>query len=346
MRSRIPSTPPSHDIDKEYVSWSIIPNPPSQTESAAGTFSGVDMKLIHHWSTSTCRSIFIVRSPESDFILQQQMPDLAFRTEFLMHGLLGVASLHIQQMTPDPKQFQKQTYIYRARAIRTFRQALDHVGPDADNYDAILLMSLLLVVLCSQDYVTGDDDSTVLHWLSLYRGLHTILHMKYDSRVDGRQISPLLCRKIIELTTPPTIPTVLISMVRLIDHTDPDYEGLESYCQILDALGELYASLAQNGLGDDLYIRAITFCSHPSDEFVMFAKQKRPRALVILMYYLSFLKLVSGIWWVRGISDRDMSIIARTIDPKWFAFMEIPLRIRKTTDAKEITALLLKTEPQ
>lgn len=345
VRSRTPQLPPSHEVVEENVSWSIIRNPPPSVLSAAGTLSATDMKLIHHWSTATFNSIFVVRSPETDFILQHWTPDLALRSEYLMYGLLGAAALHIQQMAPDSKQLQKRIYTYRARAIRTYCQALDHIIPD-DSYDAAFMMSLIIIILCSQDYLMGDDDTTIVHWLSLFRGLNTIIKMKYDPGVDAATVSPLLCRQVVDLTLTPIIPTVLLNMMRLTDYEDPDYKGLETYCQVLDTLGELYASLAQTGLGDDLYVRTLTFCSHPPDEFAKLAAQKPPRALVILMYYLSFLKLVPGIWWIEGIADRDMSIIARTIDPKWLRFMDVPLRIRKMTDTQEIATLLLQTGSQ
>ena len=60
------------------------------------------------------------------------------------------------------------------------------------------------------------------------------------------------------------------------------------------------------------------------------------------MYYLSFLKLVPGLWWIKGIPERDMSIIAKTIDPEYLTYMEVPLQIMEMTDSQEIADLLLK----
>ena len=60
-----------------------------------------------------------------------------------------------------------------------------------------------------------------------------------------------------------------------------------------------------------------------------------------MMFYLSFLKLVPHIWWVGGIPEKDMSVIATTIDPKFLTFVEVPLRIIETTDPHEIADFLL-----
>jgi hypothetical protein len=342
VRSKTPASQSSSNVDEEVISTSLIPNPASSISSPAGNLSVADLRLIHHWSTSTFRSIFVVRSPETDNILQNQVPELAFRNDFLMQGILGTASLHMQHLLPDPKALRKRTDIYRARALREFRQALNHIDPNGDSYNAALTMSLLVVILCSQDYVSEDDETTCVRWLSLYAGLRSIVKIKYAVGTAKQQISPLLCRNLTDITVTPVLPTILVNMVRMIDYTDLDYKGLETYCKVLDIIGELYASLSQAGLCDDLYIRAITFCSHPPDEFATYARQKRPRALIILMYYLCFLKLVPGIWWIKGIAQADMSILTSTIDPEWFMYMEIPLRIKDMTDCQEIADLLLK----
>ena len=342
MRPKTPSSQSSSDTDEETISLSLIPNPASSIVSAAGNLSVTELRLIHHWSTSTFRDIFVVSSPVTDDILRNQLPDLAFRNGFLMHGVLGAASLHMQQLLPDPRQLRKRTDFYRARALREFRQALNHIAPHGESFDAALIMSLLVVILCSQDYVADQDETTSIRWLSLYAGLRSIIRIRYPAGATKKELSPLLCRQLTDIRVTPVLPTILVNMVRMIDYTDPDYKGLEAYCHVLDIIGELYASLSQGGLCNDLYVRALTFCSHPSDVFSIYAKQKRPRALVILMYYLCFLKLIPGVWWIKGIAQTDMSIIATTIDHKWWPYMDIPLRIKEMTDNQEIADLLLK----
>ena len=60
-------------------------------------------------------------------------------------------------------------------------------------------------------------------------------------------MSPLLCRNLTDIVITPSIPTILVNMIRMIEYTDPDYKAIESYCHVLDVLGELYASLTQGG---------------------------------------------------------------------------------------------------
>jgi hypothetical protein len=340
---RTPVSLPDDDIDEEISSYALVRNPSPPVVSTAGGFSMTDLRLLHHWTTSAFASLLVAGDPVADDILQRQLPYLAFRNDFLMHGLLGTAALHMQHLYPNSEEYHKRTDVYRARAFRSFRQALNNKFPDSEAHEAALMMSLLLIILCSQKYLTGKDEIMVLHWIPLYRGLCAILEIKHPGgHIEGTILHPLIHRKLAEVTVTPIVPTILLSMIRAIDSTDPDYKGRQTYCLLLDRLATLYAALCQDGLCESLYFKILTFPSHHTEEFVLFAKQRRPRALIILTYYLSFLKLISGIWWVEGIADKDIPIIARTLDPKWLPFMKVPLQVVEMTDRLEIAKLMLK----
>lgn len=341
----LPRTPVSllgDDADEEAL-YAIVRNPSPVVVSTAGGFSMIDLRLLHHWTTSAFSSLLVAGDPVSDDILQRQLPYLAFRNEFLMHGLLGTAALHMQHLYPESTEYQKRTDVYRARAFRSFRQSLSHMTPNSEAHEAALMMSVLLIVLCSQKYLTGTDEIVVLHWIPLYRGLCAILEIKHPgARYEGTILHPLIQRKFSDVTVTPIVPTILLNMIRAIDSTDPDYKGVETYCFVLDCLATLYAALCQDGLNDALYFKILTFPAHHPEEFITFAKEKRPRALIILTYYLSFLKLISGVWWTEGIADQDIPRIARALDPKWLHFMKCPLQVVEMTDRLEIATLMLK----
>jgi hypothetical protein len=117
---------------------------------------------------------------------------------------------------------------------------------------------------------------------------------------------------------------------------------LEHYCKVLDTLGILYASLKQDGLGPELYIRIVSWCSYIDQEFTDCATQRRPRALIIMAYYLVFIKVIKGLWWLEGIPDRDIGRILKTLGPRWTPFLEVPLQASMMADKGEIAALLLR----
>jgi hypothetical protein len=329
-------------VEHAFLPWDLERGPLPPAISAAGSLSMNDLRLIYHWSTVTWSSLDVGEQPETQSILQLKVPELAFRNEFLMHGLLGTASLHMQRSLPNPEQYRKQTDMYRAKAFGGFRQVLNKLDPDSESYEAALMMAVLLVVLCSQDSYADDDDLTIVRWLSLYKGLSTIITIKSYGALVRMSVFAIFRRKITELKSMPVIPTILLNMMRSIHSDDPDYDALEAYCKALDALGELYASLSQDGITGPLFIRVISWCTHVSRDLTPFAREKRPRALIILAYYLAFLKLVPGVWWVEGLSDKEIRAIGRIVGPKWLPFMEVPHSVTRLTDPQEIATLMLR----
>jgi hypothetical protein len=135
-------------------------------------------------------------------------------------------------------------------------------------------------------------------------------------------------------------------MLGFIDPQEPDYEGLESYCRLLDALGILYASLMDDGVNSALFIRIISYPSYATTDFAAFAREKRPRSLILIAYYLVFVKLVKNVWWVEGFADREIKMIADIVGTQWQSYLEIPLEAVGVTDDQEIIKLLLRVPSQ
>jgi hypothetical protein len=295
---------------------------------------------MYYWSTFTYNSIGVGEHMHN--ILRFTLPELAFKSGFLMSGMLGIASLHRQRLLPDAGDTQKQTDLYRFKALSSFRKAVAAVGPDSPNYEAALVMSVLLVVLCSQDYNPEDGELTIVRWVVLYRGLSAIIMLRSYSGFVDTSVFPVFKRQITESTSIPVVPTALMSMLATVYPLDRDYAELVHYCKILDAIGMLYASLREDGLSANLSIRVVSWLSYGSDPFAKLARENRPRALVILAHYLVFIKLVKGIWWIEGIADREIKAISKIVGPKFAPYMEVPLQAAEMTNLEDIATLMLR----
>ncbi|CZR53639.1 related to regulatory protein involved in control of sterol uptake [Phialocephala subalpina] len=319
-------------------SWELVQSPPPLVMSSAGALSAIDIRMMHQWSSMTSTQIAIGDGAHKT--LQITIPELAFENEYLMNGILGIASLHVQTLVPHAEQARRQTDLYRAKALSLFRQALPGIVPFTRNYEAALVMSILLVVLCSRDHPLPEGELAVVNWFILYRGLSTVIQMASFPRVSGMSVSPIFKREMSALKVTPVVPTVLMDLVRAIPVDDPDFDMLEDYCKILDAIAMLYASLQQDGIGDGLFIRVVAWPSFSSHGFSKCASEYRPRALIILSYYLMFVKLVD-LWWMDGIGDRDIEGVSKRIHPRWLPFMAVPLQVMRMTDRDEIAKLML-----
>jgi hypothetical protein len=276
-----------------------------------------------------------------DSIFESVLPYLAFENDFLMNGILGIASLHMQRMLPDPTLARQQTSLYRAKSFSGFRDALTRLDPQGNSYEAALLMSVMIVILTSKDY-SDDGELTIIRWLGLYQGLGTIMNLRTYPNVMETSVAPVFQRELTILQTIPVIPTVLMDMVASIDVCDPEFGALESYCATLDAMAKLFASLREDGLTVPLFVRLVSWASWLNEEFVGYAKERRPRALVILAWYLAFLKLLKGCWWIEGMSDPEIEAISKSLGPEWQVYLDVPLKVRETDDSVEIATLLLQ----
>jgi hypothetical protein len=145
----------SESFASSNPSTALFPSVPS----SSGTLTVKDLRLMHHWSTNVWNTLG-VREEGFDNVIRFTATEFAFENDFMMNAVLGIASLHMQQFTPDSGHIRKETDVYRTNALAGFRQALTQLQPDSKHYEASLLMSLLVVIMCSQDYSTNSDDLT------------------------------------------------------------------------------------------------------------------------------------------------------------------------------------------
>jgi hypothetical protein len=270
------------------------------------------------------------------------VPQLAFENDFVLNCILGISSLQLQRQCPGSELARRDTDIYRGKALSGFRQALSLMKPGSSLYESALITSILLVVLYSKNDGFEEGELLIVNWLILYRGLSTIISIGEVEEVKSLSIWPIFQRDFTPLQNEPVVPRILVEILEGIHPRDPDFPMLEGWCKVLDTLGLLYGGLQQDGLSPELYIRIVAWPSYTTQDFTTGAQQRRPRVLVILTYYLSFLKLLQGcLWWTDGIADREIQAIAKLLGPAWHPFMEVPLRVVEMTDCEEIAKVLL-----
>jgi hypothetical protein len=167
--SRDPSDIGGGEIKEIVVSWELVKSPKSPTVSilsSSGELSPTDMRLMHHWSTMTWDKVAI--GDEANQALLLAVPQLAFENDFLLNGLLGVASMHLQKLNPSSDAHRRQTDIYRGKCLTSYRKTLTKVTKFKDRsplYEAALVMSVLLVVLYTQDPTYDPDELVVIKWV-------------------------------------------------------------------------------------------------------------------------------------------------------------------------------------
>jgi hypothetical protein len=303
-------------------------------------FDAIDMKLLWFYTSKTFTSFSgrAMRGTVVDEILQVHIVRHAFETPFLMDTVLGLAAMHSIYLNQNDAP--GRAVLYRTRALEGYRKAVQEAKPET--FPALLANSLLLCAL-SSDAFRGPDAKPlyILDWITVWRGITLIIKLIKPEVLFRSGMAALFFRPPIDPDeSAPHIPNSLLPLVTSITEDDPDYKFTLVYYTSLKCLGALYQEL-RDGFSSILDLRIITFFTFLPGEFVHLAQQRRHRALVIIAYYLTFVKTLSGVWWIEGISDKEILNIWQVLGDSWKELLELPLAAVGMTDHAEIARLLL-----
>ncbi|CAK7230679.1 hypothetical protein SCUCBS95973_007653 [Sporothrix curviconia] len=300
----------------------------------------VDMKLLWFY-TAKGFDAFAAEAghhPKVDEILQVSIPRHAFASRFLMDCLLALSALELQMLNQPIAP--SRVLMYRARAFAGYRKAVEEARPET--FPALLACSLLLCALSSEMF--RDAESTplyILDWMVVWRGIGLIVKIIEPDVLFKSGMYMLFARPPVNLdSSAKHIPNQMLFMVSSIGQDDPDFTYIETYYETLKFLGSLYREL-ESGIGRILNLRTITWFTFLPKDFVDIARERRPRALVIIAHYLVFAKLCGRLWWMHGIADKEIKDVLNTLEEEWMGYLAAPIAALDTTDEIELGKILL-----
>lgn len=301
----------------------------------------LDMRLIWFYTSSTASSFSSECGPDRpvENLLKTRIVRHAFETPFLMHSLLALSALHLQTLKQpiDPRR----AIAYRVRAVEGYRQAIERADPKT--FPAMICNSLFLVSLSSHNFRDPDGkDLYIIDWMVVWRGIGLMIQLIGVERIVQSGLHSIFYRPPINMEAATrAIPDNLLAMVASIPSNDIDHgEPQTVYYTTLQYLGSLYFYL-RRGFNPSMTLRIVSWLTFLQSEFIQLARQKRPRALVILAHYSVFLKASQFMWWLRGIGQRTLSDIIKHLGDEWAPYLEIPRKALKIDDHMDICRLLL-----
>lgn len=134
---------PSQDHTESHTDTEYPSNRP---EGAGLKYSIKDLELMHVFSTETYKSLCGDESDMHDW--QTLIPQQAYTHEFLLQGMLALASLHITATTADSNRalsFLDTALQYNNLSFGPFRHALSNLTPQ--NCDAVYASSAIITVI-------------------------------------------------------------------------------------------------------------------------------------------------------------------------------------------------------
>lgn len=329
-----PSPPSSTSSSHRPAGCSVSPRQPGSASPALvsgpqfrpADTSLVDMELLWWYSTHTYTSFSSPNAQPSRTrsILQLDIPRRAFETPFLLDIVLCVSACHMHALKPGDVS-PNRLLAYRARAFEGYRRAIE--DPKPEDFAGLLAGSLILTAVASQSFRETDPEGLyILDWMVVWRGIGTVIGLISQKAFRETGMEELFYRPAVDLDASANqVPPELSALVASILPGDGEFPFVNDYATALLYLGGLYGEL-RKGKGPILYLQIVTWFTSLPSGFIEAARARRPRALVIIAYYLAFLKMLDPMWWVTGIADHAITGVARCLGPEWAETLELPCK--------------------
>lgn len=308
--------------------------PSSSPASTPSAVSGVrDLELMHKFATETFGSVC---TAESEYhVWQIVIPQLALQFDFLMNGILALASLHIATTTESPTSL---TYIdtalqYHNLTFAPFRTAIDHLTPQ--NCEAVLAQSIVTTVIgIALPRVTGTRDENptmtenIVVVFELLQGVKKIIHI-------GRSWIKLNLftrqKDAWDSSSPPLDRDTQTALDRLTTLNDETLASIDAdqYRINKDVITRLLHCFTLFANSEDP-ANILAWLASVDKLFVDNVRRRQPLALLILMHWGVLLGELDGQrWWARNSGRALVSELLRALrpgDPRWADALVWPQR--------------------
>ncbi|KAH8700720.1 hypothetical protein BGW36DRAFT_374845 [Talaromyces proteolyticus] len=287
-----------------------------------------ELELMHHYATSTCETM---AQHETDLdVWKRSIPAEAFKHEFLMDGIMALASLHIALHRPSNRWTYTELAVqYQASGLREFKATLN--GIKEENCHALFGFSLIITVLAfafpecygDQHLVTPRD--SIISIFELLRGVRAIKTSSHGSLRGGQM------KALFNYPRPymdPEDDEDVEALLKLRQRTDqlgkdvhPEKHNI--YLSAIDCLEKSFGEIV--GLPERGAGAIVAWPVMVPDDLMILFKEGDPLAMLILVHYGVLLLHVHNQWWGKNFGVRlirHTSEALHQINPEWSSCCE------------------------
>lgn len=281
--------------------------------------SSYDVQLMYYYSTQTYRTLS--DDDSRHFVWQVEVPELAFKHDFLLYGLWAFTAFHRCRLS-SLAQDEKTSLIrigrhYKQHGLGTYIPALEHSS--SDNCHALFAFSLLLGSLClaelQHDFEQANFDtvaffSALFDITTLLSGCIAIAD-KHRDVLRRSNLAPLLGSdlQVGDLTNFPTgLREALEKVFYGIQHTPEDMPSADTEACIaaLKRLGLVYPA---NGQPSGTRAALIAWPVLGGRSFMDLMHSRDTLALICLAHYGAIVHDYRGVWFLEGLGERLVSSV-------------------------------------
>lgn len=315
----------------------------SRAQAPSDGFDLNDMALFHHWSFYTSVSIINVRQIDHNW--QKLVPEVAFRSGYVMHSILSLTALHVAYLHPAKKpESMLVAAQHHSKALDGFREDIGHVC--AENSDSLFVNAVLTFFYAfltfgnlfdSIDSTRAARTSRILgaDWIPLFRGVRIVLEPVYEWVRLGPLVSMLDIANFGDID-PDTEQTASPFNMHIahIREIWQDHEYAVVYnetlhllrkCQVWSLQFEVPEAEHNPDWGyNRSWSAPFVWLSLVSERYIVLLNQRQPPALVIFAWYGAFLHFRDHHWWMEGCGRRIVDAVDECLGPYWDPWTKWP----------------------
>jgi hypothetical protein len=314
----------------------ISNDPEASTESDAFHFDWdpMSIELMHNYSTATCFSLG--DDPTLQTFYQVDVPKIGFSYPHVLHLLLGLSAMHMSRFRP-----QKQS-LYLEHAERHSQAGFQLASRLLPNINKENCHSLFLFasLCCSFNMAMGPrpgsfllfDDDRPAAWLSLFRGIKTVLDMHMEDIRNGI-LSAMIQAGISEANQDGRVlssrESDQLARLRVMIHsTSASDEDAHALNGAVENLYWLFSSrVGSDGRTVSVKFRGFGIWLYRcTDEFMTLLQNRHPAALVIFAYACVPLNDVRWHWSMAGWIPHLLTGIWERLPREYHTWIQWPIQ--------------------
>ncbi|RSL92877.1 hypothetical protein CDV31_014945 [Fusarium ambrosium] len=302
------------------------------------TFVLDDLALLHHWTLST--SLDIVKSSGGDEYWQTIFPQVAFRHAFVMHGILGLAALHLAYRQPTERERLLLIAAHHHNtALYGFQEGISQMTDE--NSDALFVCASLNILHVFgvfgplYDGTAASRKSRILgaEWIPTIRGVGAVLWPVYE-RVRFGPLSPLLGLGNWDELDPNDHPGAEDGHYRSIQevwarsHDAEVYDNALYHLRKCNAYMKQFKSMSPQVLAEWGYNQAwsgpFIWLHSSADGYFKLLQQRQPPALLIFAYLGTLFHSLNDYWFMDGWGRNMVDVADELLGEYWSRWMAWP----------------------
>ncbi|KAL1955589.1 hypothetical protein VTO42DRAFT_8392 [Malbranchea cinnamomea] len=315
---------------------SIPPVSSFVTASGTGSLDLADLELLHHYTTSTYKTLPSGAAPDQHELWQIQVVQVGFQHEFLLRGILAVSALHLAYLRPMRREaLTLQASTHQSIAIQLFHEALNRVS--TSNCVALFSFSCIIVALTfAAPKPTGPDcagvQKEILDWFHMVRGCNSVLQTQWET-LSRSFLAPLLKKGMMHETAPThsVRDTVHITGLLRLCSSEPlarDSDAANGYALAIHELLNAYTQVSvlmerKQDFVPVIFVWPVTI----PQSYLVHLSECRPEAMVILAHYAALLQRVDDQWYMKGWAHYLVKQIDSALDEGWKPWLSWPKEV-------------------